>query len=141
MTIKAATPYLILNGRAEQAIAFYQRALGAKLETVQRFGDVDQSCPVAMKNRVMHAALRVGDALLMMSDGGPNEGALPRNGSVNVALDFDDPDQARRCFDALAANGQVVQPLIDAPWGGMFGALGDEFGINWMFNSATARKG
>jgi len=51
---------------------------------------------------------------------------------VNIALQFDDPDQARGCFDALAANGKVVQPLIDAPWGEMFGALGDQFGINWM---------
>ncbi|WP_375768712.1 VOC family protein [Archangium gephyra] len=140
MTIKAATPYLILNGRAEQAIPFYQRALGAKVEALQRFGDVDQSCPAAMKNQVMHAALRVGDALLMMSDGGPSTEALPQNGNVNVALEFDDPDQARACFDALAANGKVVQPLIDAPWGGMFGALGDQFGINWMFNSARAKK-
>jgi PhnB protein len=139
MTIKAATPYFILNGRAEKAIAFYQRALGAKLEMVQRFGDVDQSCPAAMKSRVMHAALRVGDALVMMSDG-PGEGAPPQSGSVNVALDFDDPEQARSCFDALAANGQVVQPLIDAPWGGMFGALADEFGINWMFNSARVKS-
>jgi PhnB protein len=139
MAIKAATPYFILNGRTEQAIAFYQRALGAKLETLQRFGDVDQGCPAAMKSRVMHAGLRVGDALLMMSDG-PNEGAPPRSGSVNVALDFDDPEQARQCFDALAANGQVVQPLVDAPWGGLFGALADEFGINWMFNSASVKK-
>lgn len=139
MTIKAATPYFILNGRTEQAVAFYQRALGAKLETMQRFGDVNQSCPEAMKSRVMHAALRVGDALLMMSDG-PNDGTPPQSGSVNVALDFDDPEQARRCFDALAANGQVVQPLFDAPWGGLFGALGDQFGIHWMFNSASVKK-
>lgn len=139
MTIKTATPYLILNGKAEQAIAFYQTALGAKVEVVQRFGDVDQSCPAAMKSRVMHAGLRVGDALLMMSDG-PNDEAPPRGGNVNIALDFDDAEQARRCFDALAASGQVVQPLIDAPWGGLFGALADSFGIHWMFNSISARK-
>lgn len=138
MAIKAATPYLILNGKAEQAVAFYQRALGAKVEALQRFGDVDQSCPAAMKSRVMHASLRVGDAVLMMSDGS-DEGA-PRGGSVNVALDFDDPEQAKQCFDALAANGQVVQPLIAAPWGGLFGALGDQFGIHWMFNSASTKK-
>lgn len=139
MTIKAATPYFILNGRVEQAIALYQRALGAKLETLQRFGDVDQSCPAAMKSRVMHAELRVGDAVLMMSDGS-NEEAPPQSGSVNVALQFDDPDQAKRSFDALATNGKVVQPLIDAPWGALFGALSDEFGINWMFNSARVKS-
>lgn len=140
MTIKAATPYFILNGRTEQAIAFYQRALGAKVEALQRFGDGNPNCPTALKDRIMHAALRVGDAVVMMSDGGPEESALPKNGNVNVALEFDDPDQARSCFDALATNGQVVQPLIDAPWGGMFGALGDQFGINWMFNSARVKK-
>nr|AYM52483.1 hypothetical protein [Archangium gephyra] len=138
MTIQAATPYLILNGRAEQAIAFYQRALGAKVEAMQRFGDVDQSCPTAMKSRVMHAQLRVGDAILMLSDS--NEDTPLKGGSVNVALQLDDPEQARQCFDALAAKGTVVQPLIEAPWGAMFGALSDEFGINWMFNSARAKK-
>lgn len=139
MAIKAATPYFLLNGRTEQAIALYQRALGAKLEALQRFGDVDQSCPAAMKSRVMHAMLRVGDAPLMMSDG-PNEEAPPPGGSVSVALAFDDPDQARRCFDALATNGKVIQPLFDAPWGDLFGVLCDEFGINWMFNSARVKS-
>ncbi len=139
MTIQAATPYFILNGRAEQAIALYQRALGAKLETLQRFGDVDQGCPAAMKSRVMHAALRVGDASLMMSDG-PNDEAPAPGGSVSVALHFDDADQARRCFDALATNGKVIQPLIDAPWGDLFGVLCDEFGISWMFNSARVKS-
>ncbi|WP_257461546.1 VOC family protein [Archangium lipolyticum] len=139
MTIKSATPYFILNGKAEQAIAFYQRALGAKTEALQRFGDVDQSCPVAMKSRVMHAALRVGDALLMMSDGSDEE-APPRSGNVSIALQFDDPDQARQCFDALATNGKAIQPLIDAPWGELFGVVSDQFGINWMFNSAKVKK-
>ncbi|MCY1082757.1 VOC family protein [Archangium lansingense] len=140
MTIKAVTPYFLLNGRTEQAIALYQRALGAKVETMQRFGDVDGSCPVAMKNRVMHAALQVGDAVLLMSDGSKDDEAPSQSGNVSVALQLDDPDQARRCFDALATNGKVVQPLIDAPWGALFGVVSDEFGINWMFNSAKAKK-
>ena len=140
MTIKAVTPYFLLNGKTEQAIALYQRALGAKVETMQRFGDVDGSCPAAMKNRVMHAALQVGDAVLLMSDGSTDDEAPSQSGNVSVALQIDDPDQARRCFDALATNGKVVQPLIDAPWGALFGVVSDEFGINWMFNSAKAKK-
>jgi PhnB protein len=139
MTIKAATPYFILNGRAEQAIALYQRALGAKLESLQRFGDVQGSCSEAEKGRVMHAALRVGDALVMMSDGSNSE-APPQSGNMSVALAFDDPDQARRCFDALATNGKVIEPLFDAPWGDLFGVVNDEFGINWMFNSSRVKK-
>lgn len=139
MTIKAATPYFLLNGRTEQAIALYQRALGAKVQTLQRFGDVDGSCPAAMKNRVMHSELRVGEALIMMTDSTESE-SPPPGGNVSVALAIDDPDQARSSFDALAANGKVIQPLIDAPWGALFGVVSDEFGINWMFNSAKVKK-
>lgn len=136
MSIQTATPYFILNGKAEQAIALYQRALGASTEMLQRFGDMDQSCPEAMKDRVMHAALRVGNALLMMSDVGPDDASAGDGGKVSVALDIDDIDEARRGFEALAASGKVVQPLIDAPWGALFGVVQDEFGISWMFNCA-----
>jgi len=137
MSIQAATPYLMLNGKSQQAIALYQRALGAKVEVLQRFGDVDGSCPDALKDRVMHAALRVGSALLMMSDGPSAEASPPDGGSVSVALDFNDAEAGRQAFDALAASGTVIQPLIDAPWGALFGVVRDEVGIPWMFNCAT----
>jgi PhnB protein len=136
MSIQAATPYFILNGRVEQAIVLYERALGARTEALQRFGDMPGSCPDAMKNRVMHAELRVGSALLMMSDG-PEDKPGTDGGSVSVALAFDDPAELRRGFDALASSGKVIQPLIDAPWGGLFGVVRDEFGIHWMVNNVA----
>ncbi len=135
MSIRAATPYFLLNGRTEQAIALYQQALGARTETLQRFGDMPGGCPAALKNRVMHAELRVGGAVLMMSDGPQDTPQAPGGGNVSVALSFDDPAQLRRGFDALAATGKVIQPVIDAPWGGLFGVVQDEFGISWMVNS------
>jgi PhnB protein len=135
MTIKAATPYLTLGGKGDEAIGFYQRALGAKLESLQRFGDVDKSCPESLKHWVMHAQLQVGSALLMLSDGSPESKPAP-GGTVNVALDIDNAAQARECFAALSEGGSVFQPLIEAPWGALFGALQDRFGVNWMFNSA-----
>lgn len=132
MTVKAATPYFIFNGKADEAIEFYRSALGASTEVLRRFGDVDGSCPVAMRERVMHCVLRVGTAQLMLSDG-PGEGALPPTGIVSVALEFDDAAELRRFFDALSASGKVVQPVIEPPWG-LFGALQDRFGVPWMFN-------
>lgn len=140
MTIQAATPYLILNGKAREAIELYRSALGANVEVLQRFGDMPGSCPEAMKEQVMHAALRVGKALIMLSDGGPDGGATTGGGSVCVALDLDDEAELRRIFAALSASGKVVQPVIDAPWGALFGALGDAFGIQWMFNCSKAPR-
>jgi len=135
MTIKAATPYLILNGRAARAMAFYERSLGARTISVQRFGDVDGSCPEAKRDLVMHAELRLGDVPLLLSDG-PGDAPLSPGGAVNIALDLDDVEEARRIFGALAEGGTVVQPLMDAPWGALFGVLTDEFGVSWMFNCA-----
>lgn len=138
MTVRHATPYLIVSGQAEKAVALYQRALGANVETLQRFGDVDQSCPEARKSLVMHAELRIGDALVMLSDGAGENPPSP-GGPVSVALNVDDPDQMRRSFDGLAESGKVVVPIHDAPWGDLFGVVTDELGISWMF--ACAKKG
>lgn len=135
MTIQAATPYIILLGKARRAIELYTKALGATSEGIQTFGDVDGSCPEARRDLVMHAALRVGTAQLFLSDGA-HDGELPKAGIVHVALSFDDVAETRRCFDALAATGKVVQPLFEAPWRALFGAVDDEFGVGWMFNCA-----
>ena len=90
-------------------------------------------CPTARKNLVMHCALRIGSALVMLSDG-PGEGPLPPSGIVSVALDLDDADELRRIFDALSASGTVIERIIDAPWGALFAALRDRYGVSWMFN-------
>jgi PhnB protein len=134
MPIKTATPYLILSGQAEQAIALYERALGATVETKMRFGDMDPNCPATQKESVMHAPLRVGGGTLRLSDGA-GDGSTPTRGgaskvNVEVALDITDADEARRCFDALSVQGKVSQPLSAAPWGALFGALTDQFGID-----------
>ena len=136
MSIRAATPYLILGGKARQAIDLYSRALGAKTESLQRFGDVDQSCPEARRDNVMHAALRVGDALLMLSDG-PEEGSAAGPGPVSVALDFDDDTELRRVFDGLAETGKPVMPVFNAPWAALFGVVEDQFGVSWMLNCSN----
>jgi PhnB protein len=60
MSITAATPYLFFDGRAQEAMEAYEEALGAQVTSAQRFGDMDESCPEAMRDRVMHASLQVG---------------------------------------------------------------------------------
>lgn len=138
MAIKSATPYLILNGRAKQAIALYKEALGAEVAGLQHFGDVDQSCPEARKDLVMHAELRFGETVLMLSDG-PGEGPVPTTGAVQVALALDDPKQLRRVFEVLAKSGKTIEAPMDAPWGDVFGALADPFGVGWMLTAPQAR--
>jgi PhnB protein len=101
---------------------------------LKRFGDVDQSCPAANRQLVMHAELRIDGAVLMLSDG-PGRGDRTSDGDISIALDFDGRQAAQRAFDALAQEGKVVEKLFDAPWGTTFGALVDKFGVSWMFTS------
>jgi PhnB protein len=139
-TIKL-NPYLNFNGTAEQAIQLYQSALGAKVEHLMRFGEAS-GMPVAPeeKNRVMHALLQLGGGVIMISD---TMATMPvnaaPNGNTHVALHFDDADDMRKKFDALAVGGTVTMPIADTFWGAKFGMLTDAFGIRWMFNCETRR--
>src|SRR5262249_32940648 len=60
MAIKQLNPYLNFDGTAAKAIALYEKALGAKVDRVQKFGDMPGNTPPETKDRVMHASLRIG---------------------------------------------------------------------------------
>ena len=105
MSVRNATPYLLFNGHAREAIALYEAALGAQIESISRFGDVDQSCPEARRDLVMHAALRVDGALLMLSDG-PFDQPLPPTGIEN-ADDLKEFDQLFALHPMQASAGST----------------------------------
>lgn len=127
-------PYLNFNGTAEKAINHYERALGAKVETMMRFGDVpEMDVTPENKNRVMHALLQIGEGVLMISDSRPEE-PVSVGSNIYVTLHFDDPEEMAKKFDALAVGGEVTMPLEDMFWGAKFGTLQDAYGIPWMFN-------
>ena len=134
MSIQQLNPYLNFNGTASQAIALYERVLGAKTEVLQRFGDAPGQTPSPQHaERVLHASLTIGPAVLMISDTPPD--MAPTVGSnVHLCLDFEDSAEMGSQFDALAAGGKVDMPLQDTFWGARFGMLTDAFGIRWMFN-------
>ena len=134
MSIQKLNPYLMFNGDAQQAIELYERVLGARTEFVQRFGEIPEVAPdPASKDRIIHALLRIGNDAVMVSDSQPDH-PVPAGGTVQVCLDFTDPDDMKSRFDALGAGGSIDMPLHDTFWGATFGMLTDRHGIHWMFN-------
>jgi PhnB protein len=136
MSIKSVRPYLIFGGNAEQAIGLYERALGAKTEGLMRFGEIPASGhPRAPedKQRVVHALVRLGAETVMVSDT-PTSMEAPKDGNVHICMDFEDPHDMTRKFEALAESGRVVMGIQDTFWGAKFGSLVDAYGIHWMFN-------
>jgi PhnB protein len=134
MAITSLNPYLNYNGTAADAIKLYERALGARVETLSRFDEVPgMPVPPEQASRVMHAALRIGAGTLMISDTPPGMPAA-RESNTHVALHCDDAAEMEQMFQALAAGGTVMMPMQDTFWGARFGMLTDAFGIRWMFN-------
>ena len=64
-------PYLFFDGRCDEALEFYQRALGAEVTMRMRFKDSPDpgACPSNAEDKVMHASFRVGDTTVLASDG------------------------------------------------------------------------
>src|SRR5579863_1879724 len=104
-------PYLSFEGRCDEAIEFYKKAVGAKVDMLMRFKEAPDQSMISPGNadKVMHAALRAGDTQLLMSDGRCTGGANVHGSALalSVATDAD----AERIFGALSAGGKVNMPL------------------------------
>lgn len=129
-------PYLFFNGRCEEALGFYQSALGAEVTMLLRFKDAPDKPPPGVvppghDEKVMHAGLRIGDSTLMASDGCGSE-ATANFAGFSLSLPVSDEAEAKRKFDALAAGGSVQMPLGKTFWSPCFGMLTDRFGVAWM---------
>ena len=134
MAIKQLNPYILFNGTAEKAIQLYESALGAKTEKKTRYGDVPASnAPPEHKNLIIHAVLRIGEGVVMVSDATPDS-PVATEGNVQIALDFAEPPDMAKAFEALATGGKIVLPIQDTFWGAKFGMLTDAYGVRWMFN-------
>jgi PhnB protein len=132
MTISAITPYFFFNGEAEDALGVYEKALGAKTDQVMRWGSQPEMCPKGAEDRIMHAALDIGNARVMLADS-PTTPDVPKERAPSVAIAFEKIAEQEKAFNALAEHGTVVDPLADQFWGDRFGVIRDKFGITWMF--------
>ena len=125
--------YLFFTGRCADAMRFYERVLGGKLEALMKYGDSPQpdKCQAGAGDLVMHARLSIGGRALMASDVPPGYPA-PAMGGFSLSLQYESPDEARRIFEALAQDGKVTMPLQKTFWAEAYGMLTDQFGTPWM---------
>lgn len=130
----AIEPYLFFNGRCEEAIEFYKKALGAEVLMTMRYKESPEPPPPGVvpqgwENKVMHATLRVGEGTLMASDGCSEGGTFQ---GFSLSLSLRDESEAKSAFSALSEGGQVQMPLGKTFWSPCFGMVTDRFGVAWM---------
>ena len=127
-------PYLNFDGRCEEALEFYSRALGAEVTALMRYKDSPQPAagmtPPGAENKVMHASFRIGDTTVMASD--CHSGGRPSFQGFSLSLTAADVAEAERRFASLANGGQVQMPLTKTFFSPRFGMVADRFGVSWM---------
>jgi PhnB protein len=132
-------PYLFFEGRCEEAIEFYRRAVGAEVAMLMRFKDSPQPTSHGSPEKVMHGELRIGDATILVSDG-RCAGTTKFDGFA-LSLLVASVEEAQRKFAALAEGGQVEMPLSETFFSPQFGMLRDRFGVFWMVYVPTGAGG
>ena len=131
----SVTPYLFFDGRCEEAIEFYKKALGAEVGMMMRFNETPEPhqpgmCPPGSENKIMHASLRIDGASIMASDGRAQ--GKPKFEGFALSISPKDEADAERVFKALADGGQVQMPLGKTFFAKSFGMVADRFGVGWM---------
>lgn len=139
--------YLNFKGNTEAAFNFYKSVFGGEFLFVMRYSDAptqEGQSPLSEGDRqkIMHISLPINEhTVLMASDISEQFCAqtnkaftIGTNHYISINLDASEQDEAKRLFDALAVNGTVEMALNPTFWGALYGALTDQFGIQWMIN-------
>ncbi|MBL8848488.1 MAG: VOC family protein [Planctomycetaceae bacterium] len=136
-------PYLFFEGRCEDALKFYEQALGAKIGMVLKYKDSPDKPPEGMLppnsgDKVMHSEMQIGESRIFCSDGGCS--GSPTFGGFSVSLSVKSAAEAEQLFNALMEGGRVTMPLGKTFFSLRFGMLTDKFGVDWMVNAVQEMK-
>jgi PhnB protein len=130
-------PYLNFDGRCEEALEFYKKAVGAKVDMMMRCKEAPEPGQIkpGLEDKILHSSFTIGKSMIMASDG-YNQNNPSFNGT-SLALSAATESEAKKLFDALADGGQVRMPLTKTFFSPAFGMLADKFGVPWMVVVST----
>lgn len=123
--VPAVSPHLVVDDAAA-AIDFYVKAFGAT-----ELGRVP-----GPDGRLVHAALTINGATVMLNDDFPEysdgKSQTPKAlGGTPVTIHLTVTDVEAKFAQAVDAGAEVVMPLEDQFWGDRYGLVKDPFGHQW----------
>ena len=123
-------PYIMFDGNCSEAMNFYKEALNGELEITPYKGSPIE-VPDSYKDKILHARLTFGNAVLMAADGIPGQKSKFGH-SIHLSISTKDLAEAELYFNNLVEGGTITMPFDETFWGATFGMLTDKFGVNWM---------
>jgi PhnB protein len=123
---RSITPYLSIEGAAD-AIEWYKKAFNAKELARNPMPD----------GKIMHARIRIGDSIVMMSDAMGMEGPTksPKAlGGTTTTMHIYSKNVDKMFQQAVDAGAKVLMALDNQFWGERYGSLQDPFGHTWSIS-------
>ena len=131
--------YVSFAGNCEEALNFYKEVLDGEILQISHMGDGQMEVPEILKDKVMHARLRIGENVLYMSDTF-DPSSIKQGNNLSLSLEIEDTAKLEKLFKKLSEGGTVKMPLEDTFWGARFGMFVDKFGIHWMMNCQLKKE-
>lgn len=135
--MKEINAYLIFDGNCGEAMQFYAKCFGSELQ-LSKFSDSPMAVPDTARDRIMHARLSKGRALLMASDNMPGM-HFQQGNNFSITVNCETVQEIDQLFAALGDKGKITMPLQETFWASRFGMLTDKFGVNWMLSLEKPR--
>lgn len=117
------TPHLVVSD-SKAAIDFYEKAFGAT--ELYRL--------ISPDGEIVHAEIKIGESLVMLTDEAPGHGSLSPGtiGGTPVILNLKVDDVDAVAEAAVACGAEVLIPVADQFYGERSGRLRDPFGHLWI---------
>nr|WP_090886024.1 VOC family protein [Evansella caseinilytica] len=137
-------PYLIFDGKGQEATKFYQSALDATVVGIQTYGELPENpdAPLAdeKKNLIVHAHLKIGGTDLMISDEFPGSctQSEAKVSHITIAVMTDNVKNTEEVFGKLQVGGEIVLPLQKTFFSPSYGQVMDKFGVTWHVSTQAA---
>ncbi len=131
--MKALNPYIMFNGNAREAMQFYSKCFGGKLEIKDYKEVYELKVDKKDRDKVVHAALYTENAVIMGCDDLRLSKSKPIH-NIQLSIDCISESELTKYFFTLSENGDITMPLQDTFWGARFGKVTDQFGVKWMLS-------
>jgi PhnB protein len=130
----AVAPYIFLGGACAEAIEFYRKGVGAEVLMQMQYKDAPPGAaqpglPADWSGKIMHASLKIGGSLVLLSDGCPDN--KEKHEGFSLTLTVPNAAEAEKTFNALSKGGEIRAPLGKTFFSPAFGMLKDRFGVPW----------
>ena len=129
---KSVTPFLMFEGKAQEALDFYMRVLpNSEVVSMTRYGPEGPG----PEGTIMHAVVSLAGQRVMVSDSPVNH-AFTFTPSISFWIECSDEAELEDLFESLGKDGQVYMELGNYGFSSRFGWVGDRFGVTWQLNLA-----